>query len=82
MLVLNVKKGNSNKIYIGEGEDQVVVMLSDASINPDGTIVAKLAFDAPKHICIDRESVRQRRISKVDNAVKHTKGASHGNPKD
>lgn len=81
MLLLNAKK--HSKIYIGEGDNEVVVMLSDVVVNPDGSVIAKLAFDAPKHICIDRESVRRQRRAKVDKVVQHANaGVINGNPKD
>ena len=74
MLVLNAKK--HNKIIVGEGANATTVMLCDVVQNADGTFTAKLGFDAPRHICIDRENVRNQRRSKVDGAV------PSGNPKD
>ena len=80
MLLLNLKQ--HSKIFIGEGRNEVELMLCDVIQNPDGSFVARLGFVADKHICIDRESVRKSRRAKVDKVIERATGATDGNPKD
>lgn len=63
MLSLSFKVGQS--VYIG---DNIVVKVRDVDLT---TGDVKLGFDAPKHISIDRESVRKRRIESVAALGKH-----------
>ena len=61
MLILTRREGN--RIMIGE---DIEVTIVDITKNEDGDSIVAVGIKAPKHICIDREEVRKRRIAKVD----------------
>lgn len=63
MLTLNRKEGQA--VYIGE---DVVVVVKRIIPLADGRFDVKLGFDAPLHVTIDREEVRERRIKNMDRA--------------
>ena len=54
MLVLTRKQGE--KILIGEGADQITVVVSQIKDNK-----CRLGIEAPKHVKVDREEVRKNK---------------------
>lgn len=65
MLSLTFKVGQS--VHIG---DDIIVKVREVDAE---TGAVKLGFDAPRHITIDRESVRARRIASVEALTKHAR---------
>lgn len=59
MLVLTGKTGDN--ILIGNAADEVTVTVLEVNGNQ-----VRLGFDAPMHISIDREKIRQRKIDDPD----------------
>jgi sRNA-binding carbon storage regulator CsrA len=57
MLVL--KLNLDDKVIIGEGENQVVVQFVEQVCHDK----IRLGFDAPRHVVIDREKLRRRKLS-------------------
>lgn len=64
MLNLNRKEGQS--IIIGEGSQQIRVVIKRVVPLLSGGHDVELGFEAPRYIAIDREEVRKRRIENVD----------------
>ena len=64
MLNLNRRIGQS--IMVGEGQQEVKVVVNRVVPLLSGGYDVELGFDAPRHISIDRSEVRDRRIKNVD----------------
>lgn len=63
MLILTTTVGN--RICIGAGDEMVKVSVYGAK-EVDGRIEFDLAFEAPDHIPIDRQKVRDAKENRID----------------
>jgi len=60
-LTLNRKEGQS--IYVGNDVKVTIISISQL---PSGEFDVRLGCDGPRHVSIDREEVRDRRIRNMD----------------
>lgn len=67
MLILKLKKGK--RVFVGAGQDQVIVSVHNVEIRTDGTVDIQLGFNADKHVPIDREKVRDQKISRFQHIM-------------
>lgn len=67
MLILKGKKGK--RFIAGAGANQVIISIHNTEVRADGTVDVQLGFVAEDHVPIDREKVRDQKLSTISSLM-------------